>query len=128
MQGSHNIVSNVNFEAIDLHFYDEFWNWGIYLVSISQLITETGKDPVAYPVIASEFGGPYPVFESNDAASRAKSLISYVQTLDALGIKDALFFKLVEESTAPIAHPNSFLLDEDLNKTLRYEVMRRFGN
>jgi len=122
-----NIVGAVNFEAVDLHIYDDYWNWDIYRNSFETLLSQAGKDMADYRVLASEFGGPHPDLESLDEGYKADRLVAYVQTLDEIGFEIAYYFKLVEEEGADIAHPNSFLIDTDLKRMPAFEVMRRFG-
>ena len=40
---------------------------------------------------------------------------------------NAYYFKLVEEEGTNIAHPNSFLIDSDLERVPAFDVMKRFG-
>jgi hypothetical protein len=121
------IVDGVRFEAVDLHLYDDFWNWEVYRDSFAALLSEAGKDLADYRILASEFGGPHPDIEPSEEGYKADRLVSYVQTLDDIGIEHAYYFKLVEEPGSGIAHPNSFLIDRNLELTPAFEVMKRFG-
>ncbi len=122
------IMSNCSFEMLDLHFYDEYWNWPIYQAACLQVLSNVNKTSSNYQVtIVSEFGGPHPDLEGYDYSLKAERLISYVQTLDTMSVKNAYYFKLVQESSPMIAHPNSFLIDSGLHKTFSYEVLRLFG-
>jgi hypothetical protein len=121
------IVEEVNFEAVDLHLYDDFWNWNVHHDSFAELLSQAGKDMADYQVLASEFGGPHPDLEPAGEGYKADRLVSYVQTLDEIGIEIAYYFKLVEEEGTSIAHPNSFLIDSDLERVPAFDVMKRFG-
>ena len=121
------IVGQVDFEAVDLHLYDDYWNWETYRDSFGELLAEAGKDMADYQLLASEFGGPHPDLEPSGEGYKADRLVSYVQTLDEIGVEIAYYFKLVEEEGADIAHPNSFLIDRNLERVPAFEVMRRFG-
>lgn len=121
------IVEGVRFEAVDLHFYDDFWNWEVYRDSFAALLSEAGKDLTDYRIVAGEFGGPHPGMEPAEEGYKADRLVSYVQTLDDIGIEHAYYFKLVEEPGSGIAHPNSFLIDRNLDLMPAFEVMKRFG-
>jgi hypothetical protein len=120
-----NVLSGCSFQAVDLHFYDEYWNWSLYCQAIDTCLENAGKSSSAYEVIASEFGGPQPELEGTSRTLQADRVVSYIHTLDDIGVSRAYFFKLVEGGEAD--HPNSFLIDSSLNTTEAYEVMRRFG-
>ena len=121
------IVAQVGFEAVDLHLYDDYWNWETYRDAFGELLSKAGKELGDYRLLASEFGGPHPDLESPDAGYKADRVVSYVQALDEIGVEIAYYFKLVEEEGADIAHPNSFLIDKDLERVPAFEVMKRFG-
>jgi hypothetical protein len=95
--------------------------------SFAELLSQAGKDMADYQVLASEFGGPHPDLEPAGEGYKADRLVSYVQTLDEIGIEIAYYFKLVEEEGTSIAHPNSFLIDSDLERVPAFDVMKRFG-
>jgi len=120
------LSTSVRFEALDLHFYADFWDWDIYLDALEQALQDAGHTE-SYPVIASEFGGAHPELESLDEAFQADRFVSYVHTLDNIGVREAYFFKLVENPEHSTEFWNSFLVDSKLHKTAGYEVIRRFG-
>jgi hypothetical protein len=121
------IISEVNFDAVDLHFYDDVWNWSIYMDAFTQLVSQAGKNLDGIPIVVSEFGGPHPELEPKNQNYRAAQLVEYVRTLDALPVELALYFKLVESSGPYIVHSNSYLYDRNLRSTPSFEVMRRFA-
>ncbi len=121
------IVGTTNFDYVDLHLYDEYWNWSQYLADYQDLIAATGKTPEDYSYIASEFGGPEPDLEPSDADTARQRLVQYIQTLDGMGINIALYFKLVEGGGDGVSHPNSYLIDSSLTPNSRYQVMEDFG-
>jgi hypothetical protein len=121
------VFGGIRFESIDLHLYADYWNWGIYLDALGQALTAAGKSNI-YPIIASEFGGVHPVMESLDQITQADRIVSYIHTLDNLNIRDAYFFKLVENPVHDTEFWNSYLIEYNgLKKTIGYEVLRRFG-
>ncbi len=122
------VLGQCNFDMIDIHLYDDYWNWDIYKQAYSDALLNTGKNPDDYIFIASEFGGPHPEIEGTDPYLQAERVVSYVHTLDEINIRDAYFFKLVESTgdNLPV-HPNSYLIDASLKSNFAYEVMRRFG-
>jgi hypothetical protein len=120
------ILGQVNYHGVDLHLYDDYWNWPIYMEELQNLSNQTGKDTQEYFYVASEFGGPHPELEDDTQAFRAIRVNEYVHALDHLPLQWALFFKLVEDPGPGVAHPNSFLLDQELRETLSYEMLRRF--
>ena len=121
------IISAIDYDAVDLHFYDDHWSWQIYLDAFLQLVGEAGKSPTGVPIVVSEFGGPHPEMEPSGENYRAERLIEYVHAIDALPVDLAFYFKLVEERGSDIAHPNSFLYDHRLRETPSLEVLRLFG-
>jgi hypothetical protein len=122
----HQVFGGIPFDVIDLHFYADFWMWGTYLEAVKQVLREAGIAE-EMPVIASEFGGPHPLMESLRQETQAHRTVSYVHTLDQLGIQEAYFFKLVQNPTQEQEFWNSYLFDLQLSPTLAYEVLRRFG-
>ncbi|MEM6289091.1 MAG: beta-galactosidase [Bacteroidota bacterium] len=119
------IVGSVRYDAVDLHLYDDVWNWPTYRAAVEKLLAEAGRDPAATPVVVSEFGGPHPTLEPGGEAFQARRVEAYVRALARLDVERAYFFKLVEEPGAPIAHPNSFLIDADLERRAAFDVIAR---
>ncbi|MDT0630614.1 beta-galactosidase [Rubrivirga sp. S365] len=117
------VFGGVRYDAVDLHLYDDVWNWPAYREAVEQVLREAGRDPGGVAFVASEFGGPHPTLEPGGEAFRADRVREYVRTLDRMGIERAYFFKLVEERGADIAHPNSFLLDADLRRTAAFDAL-----
>ncbi|MEM0963009.1 MAG: hypothetical protein AAGK21_10810 [Bacteroidota bacterium] len=114
------IVGSIPYSAIDLHFYDDVWNWPTYREAIDQLLVESGRDPQRIQFVASEFGGPHPTLEPAGEAFAARRIRQYAEVLGQIGIERAYVFKLVEEPGADIAHPNSFLIDAELRRTASF--------
>ena len=122
-----NILKECKYDMIDIHLYDDYWNWQHYVNAINQIISEVDIDE-KIPIIASEFGGPDPDMEPQDDEYRANQLYYYVKTLDEINIDSAYYFKLHEHtSNDAIYHPYSYLIDKDGNTTETYEVLRKFG-
>jgi len=119
------VLSGCSFQAVDLHFYDDYWNWQLYRDIFSTYLESAGKALSAFELIAAEFGGPHPEMEGHSPSLQAERVISYIHTLDDIGVSLAYFFKLAEGGEA--VHPNTFLIDSSLHTNEAYEVMRRFG-
>lgn len=123
------LLSECKFDLVDLHFYDDYWNWSIYIEAFENELMEVGliQNSGDMPIIASEFGGPDPKMEPEDDTYRARQLAYYITTLDGLGVKEAYYFKLheaVDKDT--VYHPYSFLIERDGSKTETYEVLSQF--
>ncbi len=92
-----NVFSNCEFSKLDLHFYDEYWNWPLYKTACLEVLSNAGKTSTNYhSIMVSEFGGPEPRMEGSDPALKAERLVSYIHTLDNMGVVNAYYFKLVE--------------------------------
>lgn len=120
------IFTEIRFEVIDLHLYAEYWLWETYRDAAIHALRDSGMSG-SYPIVASEFGGPHHSMESLDQETQADRIVSYIRTIDDLGIREAYFFTLVEHLTRDREYWNSYLVDSNLNKTLGFEVVRRFG-
>lgn len=115
------IYSRCHYDYIDLHFYDDYWNWEIYLESIRVFSDK--------PIIASEFGGPHPIMEPSDESYRALQLYYYIRTLDQLNMEKAYYFKLYESfDPSEVYHPFSYLKTTNNKTTETYEMFKRFTN
>ncbi len=126
-----NILSNASYEMLDIHFYDDYPDWNTHLTAFRNACRASGGD-YNTPVIVSEFGGPYPAdlysqFGRPSENLLAERLVNYMHTLDSLNIMEAYFFKL-QQGSADIAHPDSYLLNFLGGKTPAYNVMKNFGN
>lgn len=119
------VVGSVRYDAVDLHLYDDAWNWPVYRAAIEQVMRESGRDPNEVRFLVSEFGGPHPALEPGGEAFQAERVEMYVRTLAEMDVERAYFFKLVEEPGAEIAHPNSFLIDADRRRTEAFDVISR---
>lgn len=122
------VVSAAEFEMLDVHFYDDYPDWPLHLRAFLDSVREIrGPDPV--PVLAGEFGGPYPVelypeFGTPSPDLLALRLSEYVRTLGSIGIVEAYFFRL-RQGENHVPHADSFLLDREGGRTPAYEAMRR---
>ncbi len=117
------VAREVRYDAVDLHLYDDVWNWPVYAQAVDQWLADAGRQPGAVGRVVSEFGGPHPTLEPGGEAYNAERVADYVRALAALGVERSYFFKLVEERGAEIAHPNSFLIDADLRRTASFGVL-----
>ena len=124
------ILAGTEYEELDVHFYDDFTQWDLHLQAYINAWRGAGGSGTI-PVIASEFGGPYPErlyyqFGLPNEALLAKRIVDYVHTLDSMGLMEAYFFKL-QYGGQNIEHPDSYLMDFFGRKTFAYDVMLRFG-
>ena len=119
------VAGEIRYDAVDLHLYDDVWNWPAYRDAMEHLLAESGRDPDAFAYLVSEFGGPHPSLEPAGEAFAAERVEAYVRTLADMDVERAFFFQLVEEPGAEIAHPNSFLVDRDLRRTASFDVIAR---
>lgn len=118
------ILGAVQFEVADLHLYDDYWNWSLYLQAYEGLLPEQTR-PITY--IASEFGGPHPEMEVHEDRYRALQLYHYVKTLDGLGFDKAYYYKLHESvNEAWVVHKYSYLITRDGKLTTTYKVLGDF--
>ena len=106
------VLENATYDAVDLYMYDDFENWGKYTYALQQKTTR--------PIIVSEFGGPHPEFESDTDAYQAEMLFQYLETIKSLPIKDAYYFKLVDNYSS--FHEKSGLINIMLEEKPSYEV------
>jgi hypothetical protein len=125
-----NILAKARYDMLDIHLYDDYENWPIYLQALRAVEREVGKPES--PVLVSEFGGPYPVslygfFGGKPRQSvLARSLVRYVKTLDSMELEEVYFFALAEGGPERY-HQDSYLFTIKRQKTPAHEVMRRFG-
>ena len=124
------VFEQARYDAVDQHLYDDVEQWPAYLATLREVLIPAGRLPM--DVIVSEFGGPNTWLEPDDEAYQAERLPLYVETLDAEGVTEALFFSLVErpdDSTGgPTFHNRSGLMrDEDLTAKPAYWVFRALG-
>ncbi len=85
------VLENAEYDMIDLHFYDNHQDWPAMLQAFQNIL------PRQVPLIVSEFGGPNLVWSSPISdQQQAHLLASYITTLDAMGITEAYYFKLVQ--------------------------------
>ena len=92
-----NILSNTDFEMLDIHLYDDYQDWESHLLALRTAGENAGAGS-DLPVIVSEFGGPYPkdlygLFGIPVWNLLAERLISYVHTLDSLDVEEVYFFQ-----------------------------------
>ncbi len=116
------VFGGVEADAVDLHLYDDVWNWPLYREAVEQSLREVGKRPEDVAFVVSEFGGPHPTLEPGGEAFRAERVRQYVSALGEMDIDRAYYFKLVEEPGADIAHPNSFLVAADGESTEAFDA------
>ena len=106
------VLKNATYDAVDLYLYDDYENWGKYTYVMQQKTTR--------PIIVSEFGGPHPEFEIDTDAYQAEKLFQYLETIKSLPIKDAYYFKLVDNYSS--FHQKSGLINIVLEEKLSYDI------
>lgn len=97
------VVENAKFDLVDLHFYDNAEDWPVEY----EVIQAYFPDDMKY--IVTEFGGAHLGQEHYSDPYQAERLMLYIETLDAMGIEEAYYFKLVEGGSANQYHMKSGL-------------------
>ncbi|MEM0997682.1 MAG: T9SS type A sorting domain-containing protein [Bacteroidota bacterium] len=95
------VLSQAQYDLIDLHFYDDVEQWDAYYANFT--------DTIATPIIVTEFGGPNMNVEPYTPVYQANRVYEYIRKLDSLQISEIYFFKLVEGTANP-AHSTSGLI------------------
>ena len=122
------VLRNANYEMLDIHLYDDAENWPAYLQALNA--AASAAKGATFPVLVSEFGGPYPVSEYGFYGGRprrsvlAGCLPDYLHALDSMDVQEAYFFSLKEDPAR--YHRDSFLVDLWGFPTFAFEVLRRF--
>jgi hypothetical protein len=111
----HYVLDNAHYDALDIHLYDDYENWPHYLSAINAL--KPNKN-----VVVSEFGGPNTRWSTYSDALHNLELAQYLNTINTLNIDYALYFKLVEDSSAN--HSRSGLIDNNLNIKPGYQTFK----
>lgn len=123
------LLEQCKYDLVDLHFYDEYWQWSSYMDVYYAMLQDLNKEGSKIKFIASEFGGPEPTMEPLEDSHRAKQLVNYIYTLDAMNIEIAYYFKLHEAyDKDSVYHPFSYLIGTDGQTTETYEVFRVIAN
>lgn len=121
-----NIIKNVNFDIIDLHLYDDYFNWKVYLQDYKNLINQCNKN--SENIIVSEFGGPHPTLEFVDEKNAKYKLNLYLSVLNEINPDLYLYFKMIQSVASPLVeHPDSFLIDSFLKTNERYDVIKNYN-
>ena len=97
------VAENAKFDLVDLHFYDNAEDWLVEYEVIQAYFTDDMK------YIVTEFGGPHLGQEDYSDQYQAERLGLYIETLDAMGIEEAYYYKLVEGGSANQYHMKSGL-------------------
>jgi hypothetical protein len=102
------ILSLCHYDIIDMHLYDDVEYWPLYY-HIMDSITAG-----AYPIIATEMGGPNLVNELPYSDEfQSERLYQYIKCVDSLQIPEVYYFKLVTGGTAAEYHQESGLIDDE---------------
>jgi len=112
------VLANASYDELDLHFYDDFENWGTYVTMMNDLIT-------GVPIIVSEFGGPNLSWEKYTRDYQAAHLKASIETLDGIGIEEAYYFKITQGGAIP-DHRKSCLVGSTVTIKPAYYVMQAF--
>ena len=113
------VCTRAKYDIVDLHLYDDSENWAAYV--------EVAKALVKKPIVVSEFGGPHQLVERYTDAYHAECVGRYMETLSAIGVQEAYYFKLVESNSAQKHHVKSSLLDRNGKVKPAYAVFRGFS-
>lgn len=118
------VLESAEFDYLDLHLYDDVENWGTYLQTMRNAVGDS------VPVIIGEFGGPNLIWEQPYSDEfQATRLALYLDTLSAMDINEAYYFKLVQSESALAAHWESGLykLEGDVHiKKPAFDVFEHF--
>jgi hypothetical protein len=113
------VLQDLNFNALDLHLYDDPENW-------KMCVTRFAKTWRGRRIWISEFGGPNQNVEPYSEARHALAMIDYVRAIRDLPAIRALHFKLLVDGQNYPTHLNSAFFRRDLNP--KEEVIRAFLN
>lgn len=109
------VLSEVDYDVADLHLYDAP---GLWPAAVAWLETRArGRD-----IWTTEFGGPHPEFESQDAEYQAQRLIHYLDEIEKLPVARAYYFKLTDDPSS--YHGTSGLFDRQGRAKPALEVFR----
>jgi hypothetical protein len=112
------VLANASYDELDLHFYDDYENWGTYVTMMNDLVP-------GVPIIVSEFGGPNLSWEKYTRDSQARHLMESIETLDGIGIEEAYYFKLTQGGAIP-QHRKSCLVGSTVTIKPAYYIMQAF--
>ena len=110
------VFNNAKYDELDIHLYDDPQNWQDYIDLLPK-----GKN-----ILVSEFGGPSSLFEATNEDYQAKRISVYLSAIEALPIKEAYYFKLLDSSYS--YHKHSGLFSENFKKKKSYYVFARCTN
>ena len=114
------VLDNASYDLVDIHYYDDPEYWGDYNAKLDEL--------VSVPIIVSEFGGPDEDLEPYSESYQFNKTKHYIDALQSMNIRDALFFKLVETST--VNHPKAGVLTQypELREKPVYYLLKEYND
>lgn len=105
------VLVNAKYDELDIHLYDDFWNWDEYETAWRNRMQSLGLNR-NIEIIVTEYGGPHPECEDGfNQDFQAQRLAEYMNTLWDSGLKKAFFFKPFGCEGEGCAHPNSSLYE-----------------
>lgn len=120
----HHVLNNSKYVLIDIHLYDDYWNFEAYEDVINYLVPNAS-------LICTEFGGPNLLWENiwNDYSPyyHANHLKKCIEEIHSLDIDIAYFFKLVSSGSASQMHQESGLINTILMMKGSYYVFQGYS-
>ncbi len=113
------VMSTAQFDLIDLHLYDDYYNWQEYVENIRQLYWD-------FKIIVSEFWWPNLNMVEYSEGLQANELKEYMLSLNNLDIESAYYFTLVEWNGNEV-HLKSWLINEAWNTKKSYSVFELYN-
>ncbi len=118
------VLENAQYDILDIHLYDDYWNFKAYKNVIEQLAP-------GYPIISTEFGGPNLYWENiwNDYSSHfhAQHLQNCIETIERMNISLAYYFKPISSRSANPSHRQSGLINQMLMMKGSYHVFKAYS-
>ncbi|PCJ57244.1 MAG: hypothetical protein COA73_11000 [Candidatus Hydrogenedentota bacterium] len=103
------VFQNANYDLVDLHLYDDPEYWSQYVAAVNDLYNDVNPKPI----IISEFGGPDLLCETYSDQYQADRLEVYILKIaNDLNVREAYFFRLVQDASANPIHVESGLMKE----------------
>ncbi|MFW0871288.1 MAG: hypothetical protein ACKKL4_02445 [Patescibacteria group bacterium] len=114
------VLHNAKYDEADIHLYDDYDQWSAYM--------DLAESEINVPILVSEFGGPHPVADPQSEEFRVEVLPKYMEAIDALGISEAYYFKLVEGGDITIHDSSLYRLDGNTPvKRPVYDVFKKYS-
>lgn len=97
------VMAGADYDVLDAHVYADAEYWHAYVSSLRNRFPGN-------PVVVSEFGGPDLRYEPADSAYAAMRMAVYLETLNAMEVEEAYFFRMHPTPTMSSSHAMSWLI------------------